>query len=226
MFRCSVVFVCVCVSWSKYLKFLNGEWINCIENEIAQVKGIVGRRADQWKQTVPVCVWICSPSQSSVIQQSREVWCRARTCVCVCALILNSAVMRFSSELGAYLCTFQTELQISGCYVPTTYTHYDASSMQGWHRIWIEKKDILQSSIIMLLILLEQPLQRMCACEPLVFGPYLGETGYGFSFFVKNRFSTLVSHRPTSKWCGVKVSAPSDCCDWVEVYENYSLSKT
>lgn len=93
--------------------------------------------------------------------------------------------------------------------------------MQGWHRIWIEKQDILQSSIIILLILLEQPLQRMCACEPLVFGPYLGETGYGFSFFVKIDFQLL-----SSKWCGVKVSAPSDCCNWVEVYENDSLSKT
>lgn len=79
---CSGVQWYVCMSWSKDLKFRNGQWINCTENEIAQARGIVGRRADQWKQTAPVCVWRCSPSQSSVIQRSREAWWRP---VCVCA---------------------------------------------------------------------------------------------------------------------------------------------
>lgn len=30
----------------------------------------------------------------------------------------------------------------------------------------------------MLLILLEQPLQLLCICKPLFFGPYLGDSDY------------------------------------------------
>lgn len=42
----------------------------------------------------------------------------------------------------------------------------------------IEKHGILQRNIIMLLILLEQPLQLLCICKPLFFGPYLGDSDY------------------------------------------------
>ncbi len=79
---CSGVQWYVCVSWSKYLKFLNGEWINCIENEICSSKMNCGKESRPVEtNSTSLCVKMLSQPEFSDPAEQRSVMAP----VCVCA---------------------------------------------------------------------------------------------------------------------------------------------